>query len=120
MSDALDKHVAAYQGTSIYDFDNRILLDWYSRRVLELTRGATSLLELGIGYGLTARTFAGHFASHSILEGSAAVISNYRRNYPGPGPEIVETLFETYTTEDSFDVIVMGFVLEHVIAAVEA
>ncbi len=107
-------HVAAYQGTSIYDFDNRILLEWYSRRVLELTRGARSLLELGIGYGLTAQTFAGHFASHSILEGSPAVIANFRRNYPRPGPEIVETRFETYTTEDTFDVIVMGFVLEHV------
>jgi SAM-dependent methyltransferase len=114
LSDALDTHVAAYEGNNIYDFDNRILLYWYARRILALTQDASSLLELGIGHGFTALTFSGHFARHSIIEGSPAVIANFRRNHPGPEPEIVETFFETYATEEAFDVIVMGFVLEHV------
>ena len=114
MSDMLDKHLVAYEGKSIYDFDNRILLNWYSRRILELADGASSLLELGLGHGFTAQVFAGHFARHSILEGSPAVIAHFRKNHPGLAAEIVETYFEAYETAEQFEVIVMGFVLEHV------
>ncbi len=114
MGDMLDKHLVAYEGKSIYDFDNRILLNWYSRRILELTCGVSSLLELGLGHGFTAQVFSGHFARYSILEGSPAVIAHFRKNHPGFGAEILETYFEAFETNEKFEVIVMGFVLEHV------
>jgi trans-aconitate methyltransferase len=114
MSDELDRHVVAYEGRSIYDFDNRILLDWYSRRILELTTGASSLLELGLGHGFTAQVFGGRFERYRILEGSQAVIANFRKNFPGLDPEIVQTSFDEYAAQEKFDVVVMGFVLEHV------
>lgn len=114
MSNPLDKHVVAYEGKSVYDFDNRILLTWYARRILELARGATALLELGLGHGFAAQVFSGHFARHVVLEGSAAVIAHFRQHHPGFGAEIVETYFETYAAKEKFDAIVMGFVLEHV------
>jgi SAM-dependent methyltransferase len=114
MSNALDKHVAAYQGDNIYDFDNEVLLTWYPQRVLHHAGKACSLLELGLGHGYTTDIFSRRFARHVVLEGSPAVIQNFRDKHPDCKAEIVETWFERFDTDERFDVIVMGFILEHV------
>jgi len=114
MSNLLDKHVAAYRTDNLYDFDNKILLTWYPQRVLHHARSACSLLELGLGHGYTTDIFSKRFERHVVLEGSSAVIENFRNNYPNCGAKIVETLFESFTTDERFDLIVMGFILEHV------
>jgi trans-aconitate methyltransferase len=114
MTSALDKHVAAYQGDNVYDFDNEILLTWYPQRVLHHAGAACSLLELGLGHGYTTDIFSRRFEHHVVLEGSPAVIGNFREKHPDCKAQIVETWFETFTTEERFDVIVMGFILEHV------
>lgn len=119
MSDVLDTHLAAYQGNIVYDFDNRILMDWYARRIIEKVAGANSLLELGLGHGLATSTFSGRFARHSVVEGSPAVIRNFRAAHPMCTVAIVECHFEEYTTADRYDIIVMGFVLEHVAEPIE-
>jgi trans-aconitate methyltransferase len=114
MKNKLDVHVAAYQGGNLYDFDNEILLTWYPQRVLHHARVARSLLELGLGHGYTTDIFSSRFARHVVLEGSPAVIRNFRDKYPDCSAEIVETWFESFATDERFDVIVMGFILEHV------
>lgn len=114
MTNKLDVHVAAYQGDNLYDFDNEILLTWYPQRVLHHAGAAGSLLELGLGHGHTIDIFSPHFARHVVLEGSPAVIQNFHEKHPECRVEIVETWFENFTTDERFDVIVMGFILEHV------
>ena len=114
MSNLLDKHLAAYQGGNLYDFDNEILLTWYPQRVLHHAGAARSLLELGLGHGYTTDIFSQRFERHIVLEGSPAVIDNFRNNYPNCAAEIVETWFENFATDERFDLIVMGFILEHV------
>ena len=114
MQNALDEHAAAYEGNSPYDLDNGILMRWYARRVVELTRGARAVLELGLGHGFTAQVFAPEFEDYTILEGSAAVIAAFRRRCPGFRGRIVEGFFEDYAPPAPFDVVIMGFVLEHV------
>lgn len=110
----LDAHVAAYKGENLYDYDNEILLTWYPQRILNKTHGANSVLELGLGHGFTANIFSKSFEHHVILEGSPAVIQNFKEKYPECSAEIVETFFETFTSSEKFDVIIMGFILEHV------
>lgn len=110
----LDEHLAAYQGANPYDFDNEILLNWYPRRVLHHSAAAASLLELGVGHGYATALFSRHFARHVVLEGSAAVIANFRERFPDCTAEITETLFEDFDTSERFDVVVLGFILEHV------
>lgn len=110
----LDKHVAAYQGDNLYDFDNELLLTWYPQRVLQHAGTARSLLELGLGHGYTTDIFSQRFARHLVLEGSPAVIRNFRNGHPECTAEIVETYFEKFQTDERFEVIVMGFILEHV------
>jgi 2-polyprenyl-3-methyl-5-hydroxy-6-metoxy-1,4-benzoquinol methylase len=114
MSNTLDTHLVAYQGGNLYDFDNEILLTWYPQRVLQLAGSTGALLELGLGHGFTTKIFANHFEQHVVIEGSPAVIRNFKEKNPECGAQIVQTFFEEFSTEKKYDVIVMGFILEHV------
>jgi len=111
---SLDDHVVAYQGENLYDFDNEILLTWYPQRIIDNSQEARSVLELGLGHGYTTRIFAAHFERHVVLEGSPAVIRNFQEKFPDCRAHITETYFESFETDEKFDVIVMGFILEHV------
>jgi SAM-dependent methyltransferase len=114
MTNRLDAHVAAYQGSNLYDFDNQILLNWYPRRLKALFPEARTILELGIGHGFTTPFLSESYPRHVVLEGSPAVIANFKETHPAGNAEVVQTFFETYDTGEQFDLIVMGFVLEHV------
>lgn len=114
MKNDLDKHIKAYEGQSQYDFDNDILLNWYPQRIVQLTKDAKSILELGLGHGTTIKIFTKHFSRHVVLEGSPAVIDNFRKQCSDCPAQIIETYFENFVSDERFDVIVMGFVLEHV------
>jgi len=114
MKNILDTHVTIYEGQNQYDYDNNIILNWYPYRIIENKNNAKSILELGLGHGYTAQIFSKHFSRHLILEGSHAVIDNFKKHNPDCIPEIIETYFEKFETDEKFDIIVMGFVLEHV------
>lgn len=114
MENSLDNHVQAYQGLSIYDFDNTIQLKWYPQRIANFCKDASSLLELGLGHGITASVFQQHFNRHVVIDASPAVIQNYRQRFPDSKIEIVESYFELFDTSERFDVIVFGYILEHV------
>jgi 2-polyprenyl-3-methyl-5-hydroxy-6-metoxy-1,4-benzoquinol methylase len=114
MGNILDNHVNAYQGQSIYEFDNQIQLKWYPERVIKYSKGATSLLELGLGHGISTSIFEQHFKRHVVVDASPAVIQNYHTRFPESKVEIVESYFEEFETKERFDVIVFGYILEHV------
>lgn len=114
MGQDLDKHVAAYQGSAIYDFDNEVILPWYASRIVALEDRAESLLELGLGHGHTARVFSLRFKEHAILDGSPAVIENFKKHNPECRARIIQSLFEEYEGREEYDIVVLGFVLEHV------
>lgn len=113
-SNRLDEHAVAYQGNNTYDFDNEILLTWYPQRILHHAGGTRTLLELGLGHGYSTGIFSQHFERHVVLEGSPAVIANFRHSHPDCPAEIINTYFENFFTDERFDIIVMGFILEHV------
>jgi 2-polyprenyl-3-methyl-5-hydroxy-6-metoxy-1,4-benzoquinol methylase len=114
MKNILDTHVTIYEGQNQYDYDNNIILNWYPYRIIENKNNAKSILELGLGHGYTAQIFSKYFSRHLILEGSHAVIDNFKKHNPDCIAEIIETYFEKFETDERFDIIVMGFVLEHV------
>lgn len=114
MQNSLDDHAKAYQGDIQYDFDNEILLNWYPQRIIDLAKDASSVLELGLGHGFTANIFSQYFKRHLVVDGSKAVIANFKMRYPDCKAEIIESYFETFNTEEKFDLVVMGFILEHV------
>jgi 2-polyprenyl-3-methyl-5-hydroxy-6-metoxy-1,4-benzoquinol methylase len=114
MKNPLDSHLGAYEGKNLYDFDNNIQLNWYPQRVLLHAGDAESLLELGLGHGITTDTFSRHFRRHVVLDASPAVIAHFKQNFPECRAQIIESYFEQFESDERFDVVVMGFVLEHV------
>jgi SAM-dependent methyltransferase len=114
MENILDTYITAYQGGHLYDFDNEIAHKWYPQRVIKLTENAQSMLELGLGHGFTTDIFAKHFKRYIVLDASPVVIDNFIKNYPDCTAQIVETYFENFDTDENFDVINMGFIMEHI------
>ena len=109
----LDQFLDAYKPTFAYALDNDLILNWYPHRILAQVSGG-SLLELGVGHGYATSILNGRFDRHVILDGSSAVIRQFREQYPDLDLDLVEGYFETYDSDERFDVICMGFVLEHV------
>ncbi|HGM5582794.1 TPA: methyltransferase domain-containing protein [Pseudomonas putida] len=114
MSNNLDTFIGAYSGNFSYAFDNDIMLNWYPQRIMELTRASDTLLELGIGHGFTSNRFSRHYQRHVVIDGSPSVIAQFNEQFPEHKAEVVEGYFEHYEADAPFDLIVMGFVLEHV------
>lgn len=110
----LDSFSRIYDGSSSYQFDNQIILEQYPKQVLTKFPGRGSILELGLGHGFSAQAFSGKFDSHTIIEGSLNVIQQQGPLLRERGIEVIHSYFEDYSTKRRFDLIVAGFVLEHV------
>jgi len=111
----LDNNVNAYKKEFQYDFDNNIMLKYYPKRIIEkLSQG--SFLELGLGHGYTIDEFLKHVDKYTILEGSNAVIEKFKSCEPDLFKKIniIETYFENFETNEKYNNIIMGFILEHV------
>ena len=111
MNKTLQQSVRAYD--ELHALDNRLMLEWYPARVAALANGP-SMLELGIGHGFTANFFARHFQPYRVIDGSPEMIARFRERFDLPQVDIVEAWFEHYRSDERFDTIAMGFVLEHV------
>lgn len=114
MTENLDTFASAYLESFDYSFDNQVILNFYPRLVLERLSQSGSLLELGLGHGISSSAFSGKFNRHVVLEGSNDVITQFKNGNPDSELEIICTLFEDYSPVELFDLVVAGFVLEHV------
>lgn len=110
----LNLEASEYSPTAATALENDLILNWYPKRVTERCGKVASLLELGLGHGITAGLFASWCDHHVIVDGASVVIDRFRASHPSFSGELVEAYFENYTPDRLFDVIVMGFILEHV------
>jgi len=109
----LDLYHEGYGDDQIFSYDMKIWMHWYVRRLREILKGE-SCLELGIGHGYTTSTFSKLFKRYAVIEGSEAMIKRYFDLFNDPNVHIEKGYFEDFSTNDKFDVILMGYVLEHV------
>lgn len=112
----LNEVTSQYEPGAATEIENDLILKWYPKRILKRLEdsGARSLLELGIGHGYTSALFNRFFVRHVVVEGSSVVINLFKENNEELNVEIVESYFENFSTPEQFDVIIMGFMLEHV------
>lgn len=105
-----------YGNTLPYVIETNIALNWYAERIVELlsVHEGQSVLELGIGFGDATIRFAHHCKQHTVVEGDAEVIRMFREKYPHVSSRIIHAMFEDYHPEEQYDLIVVGFILEHV------
>ena len=107
----LDSMTAAYD--EVFVLDNKLMHEWYPARVIAAAHG-TSLLELGLGHGQSTSEFAQYFGRYKVIEGSPEMIKRFRSRFRLPQVDIVQGYFEDFDTDERFDHVGMGFVLEHV------
>ncbi|MDX4012702.1 class I SAM-dependent methyltransferase [Aliarcobacter skirrowii] len=110
----LDTFATAYEPNHKTALENNLILNWYPKRILNKVNHKGSILELGVGHGHTSILFNKEFQEHTIVEGSKEIINNFTKNNPLLKVKLVHEWFERFETEKRFDVIVLGFVLEHV------
>jgi SAM-dependent methyltransferase len=103
-----------YMPNANTELENRIILNWYPQRIIDRVGRVQSILELGIGHGITAEKFSSVCDRYVVIEGASSVISQFLDVWPEFKGEIVFGYFEEFDTSEKFDVIVMGFILEHV------
>lgn len=103
-------------------YDEDILMSiWCGQRMVETIRekGFESVISLGVGHKIVSRSILRNLSDiltkFVIIEGSSKMIRDFGRttNLP-PNVRLVKSLFEEFGTEERFDAIEMGFVLEHV------
>lgn len=118
----IEQDSAAYApGFAFYDDNVRLLraaLEQVLRRTRHLQR--ISLLSLGVGHRITVRGLleglGDRLDRYLIVEGSPEIIEMFRRDIGlDHRVEIEHAYFEKFETESRFDVIEMGFILEHVV-----
>jgi SAM-dependent methyltransferase len=110
----LDMVISEYQPNAATAIENDLILHWYPQRIVQRFKQCDSLLELGLGHGFTASAFNAVTAHHTIVEGSGVLIDMFKKAEPDLNVELIQSYFENLAIETKFDVIVMGFILEHV------
>lgn len=109
----LDKHLDGYEANHIFSYDMKIWMDWYVKRLKQILKGS-NCLELGIGHGYTTNTFSDFFKEYTVVEGSQQMIERFHKLFSKSKVNIVSGYFEDFEPSKTFDVILMGYVLEHV------
>lgn len=117
----LDQYAGAYHDDFPFADENLGMLRSYVSYFLDSVgaRRRSDVLSLGIGYQVVSQTIVRELGerlgSYTIVEGSSAVIDEFRSQWPLPRrPEVVQSYFEEFAPTQRFDAIEMGFVLEHV------
>ena len=117
----LDEYADAYQPAFPYHRENLGMQAIY----VELLEAAIRLrkvkrvLSLGIGHSTVSsalrRLMPEPIERYLIVEGSSKLAADMRARLLGESPPtIVESYFEEFETSERFDLIEMGFILEHV------
>jgi SAM-dependent methyltransferase len=111
---SLDNFVEKYLQPPDVEVENDLIMNWYPKRIIARTGRVNRLLELGLGHGYTVPYFEATSREHVVVEGSSKVIEYFRAAHPEYRGKLEEAYFETFEPTEAFDIIVMGFVLEHV------
>ena len=118
----IDQDSTSYAPGFVFYDDNIRLLKASLRQILARTAdlASFSLLSLGIGHrhvvaGLLQAT-GERLRDYVIVEGSPRIIEMFvGETSPPPHVRLIQAYFEDFDTDERFDVIEMGFVLEHVV-----
>jgi len=117
----LNDYNEAYHETFRFNDENTWLLRRYAEHISHQTRlnNAETILSLGIGYHVVSDILSNELLhsvkEYVILEGSEMIIRTFKIKEEFSGKiSVIHTYFEEYTTNKKFDIIEVGFVLEHV------
>jgi SAM-dependent methyltransferase len=117
----LDNYDKAYDSGFKYNDENSWFLTRYAQYMSQSIgkNKFQNILSLGIGHHIVSDILSAELDNgilkYVILEGSKSIIDKFATKTSHKDKiEVIHTYFEEYETDEKFDVIEMGFVLEHV------
>lgn len=116
----LDSLTSGYEESFPFAMENKLMHQTFATQLCTVLNCSQveSLLSLGIGHQIVINELVQNehlYTSYHIVEGSSKIIQTLKRNVKLPDKvTIFESLFEEFQTDKLYDVIEMGFVLEHV------
>ena len=117
----LNQYQSAYKEKFKYFDENMLILDRFSQFVIDAINKFkyTSVLSLGIGHAEVIRNIIAacgeKLENYTMVEGAKDIIDDFLKSVGGKNNiNVVHSYFENFTTDTKFDIIEMGFVLEHV------
>lgn len=117
----LNRYKSAYEDSFKFNDENQGMLQWYASKIIKnaITRNKLEMLSFGIGQHTVCRSIIKSLKDiierYIIIEGSKEIIDAYIAKYSlEKGIDLVYSYFEDFETDKQFDIIEMGFVLEHV------
>ena len=122
-AEQLNSHQAAYTAAFVHFEENRIVHQAYGQHIAAHVRRqrARSVLSLGIGHAEVAQPLlsllrTGQIDRYVLVDAAPAILEGFRQSVQPPpaGLELVESFFEQFEHVERFDVIEVGFILEHV------
>lgn len=121
MLENLNDYKEAYKHSFKFHDENQWFLSYYARIMSEIIRSHKyeSALSLGMGFKIVSDQIINELSfnlkSYAILEGAENIIEEFKKEYYNDKRITpIHTYFENFVTEDKYDVIEMGFILEHV------
>jgi 2-polyprenyl-3-methyl-5-hydroxy-6-metoxy-1,4-benzoquinol methylase len=117
----LDEFKSAYTDESVYFDENKQTQSLYLKWIMDLfkKKKVENVLSLGLGSGHIVNEIhtklENKIKNHIVLEGSLEIIELSEESLSCFSSVKVENVcFENFNTDQKFDVIEMGFILEHV------
>jgi 2-polyprenyl-3-methyl-5-hydroxy-6-metoxy-1,4-benzoquinol methylase len=117
----LDNYNESYNPEFKHNDENMWGLERYANYMKNAIRqnNSKSILSLGIGHQVVSDILSNELnysvTSYDILEGSQAIIDKFVKNEANKDKiDVILTYFENYNSDKKYDIIEMGFVLEHV------
>lgn len=115
----IEHDITVYNKSNLYEFDNSIMIHYYPKRIIEILEEYDDnmnkeCLELGVGHGYSTEIFSKYFKEYTVIDGDKEVIKRYDKMHPHNTVKMINAYFEEYVPEKKYDVIILGFVLEHV------
>lgn len=119
MKENLDQYRNAYEDSFPYYWDETLLLDAYVRKLISAASDLKDVraLSLGIGRQIVSRALFENIqlSEYHVVEGSPEIIDDYKSKASPPDfVRLHNAYFEDIEFDRPFDLIEMGFVLEHV------
>lgn len=117
--DGIEQDITIYDKSNLYEFDNSIMMHYYPERIIEVWEQNSgdkkaNCLELGVGHGYSAEVFSNYFDKYTVLDGDKSIIDRFKKTHANLTINMIETYFEDFDTNEKYDIIILGFVLEHV------
>jgi 2-polyprenyl-3-methyl-5-hydroxy-6-metoxy-1,4-benzoquinol methylase len=111
----LDVISDVYNDDNLFTLENRLMIEHYARLIAEKhTDTGKSCLDLGLGHGVAATILSRTIEDYTVIEGSKTIIDEYKNHNKDTNATIIQSYFEDFETDKRYDIIVMGFILEHV------